>query len=161
MEVDDFDWEKDYSVMWRKVGRHLHFTNRIMDIATEYLRDILKVEPGDEIPHVRLNHYASCHDPFLTKLHRQFIGLHIRRGDQGRPCPEPRSSERCYTSLEDYDEEIKRIKARLRKSGQIIPHHVVVTTDERDPGWLKQTAQRGWKVVNHGDRKTTLTYGPQ
>lgn len=48
------EWERDFSPAWRFVGRHTHWTERIVNIANSYLRRIFEVpDLNDDIPTVR------------------------------------------------------------------------------------------------------------
>ena len=50
---EPFEWRRDYAPVWRAVGQHLHWTDRVEEIARSYLRKTFKLQDGAEIPPVR------------------------------------------------------------------------------------------------------------
>lgn len=56
--VQAFEFENtEYNPAWRFVGRHLHWTDRLLVLAHGYLRHALNIRASEEIPpvsHIRL-----------------------------------------------------------------------------------------------------------
>jgi hypothetical protein len=53
--VDEpFEWEKEWSPVWRAVGRHMRWSPALEKIAERYLRDVFEVGDSAEVPSVSL-----------------------------------------------------------------------------------------------------------
>ncbi|KAJ6547863.1 hypothetical protein B0H10DRAFT_2170100 [Mycena sp. CBHHK59/15] len=61
-----YEFSADYSPAWRFVGRHIHFTRRIQEMADSYVRQALGVTPHDPTP--------------------PYISVHVRHGDFKQHC---------------------------------------------------------------------------
>jgi hypothetical protein len=46
--LERFEFEKRWSPVWYMVGRHLRFTDRVMEIGREYLRRALGLDGGGD-----------------------------------------------------------------------------------------------------------------
>lgn len=65
VENRQYEWEFDFGPAWRFVGRHIHWSQRINDLAREYLGRIFGIEdPNADIPPVIVFYFILYY--FLT-----------------------------------------------------------------------------------------------
>jgi hypothetical protein len=60
------EYEYEYAPAWRFVGRYLHWTERIEQIAASYLRELFNMDESTSIPPVSLffpSLYATLDTP--------------------------------------------------------------------------------------------------
>ncbi|CAE6409702.1 unnamed protein product [Rhizoctonia solani] len=140
--ANEEEWWKDYAPYWPKIGVHLHWTPRLLELAEGYLRRHFKVKNGETIP--------------------PFISVHVRRADFAGWCPSNMNSEACFASTGDYAKRVQEVQTLLRaQSIPIDARAVLVTSDERDPEWWEEISELGpgWTWVDHGTEKTVEKYG--
>ncbi|GAB1517383.1 hypothetical protein RhiTH_000431 [Rhizoctonia solani] len=140
--ANEEEWWKDYTPYWPKIGVHLHWTSQLLELAQGYLRRHFKVKDGEPIP--------------------PFISVHVRRADFAGWCPSNMSREACFATPDDYAKRVREVQASLRlQSTPIDVRSVLVTSDERDPGWWEEMAEFGpeWGWVDHKAEGTVEKYG--
>ncbi|CAE6482098.1 unnamed protein product [Rhizoctonia solani] len=140
--ANEEEWWKDYAPYWPKIGVHLHWTPRLIEIAQGYLRRHFKVKDGVSIP--------------------PFISVHVRRADFAGWCPSNMNREACFATPEAYSKHVKKVQASLSAQvPSIDARAVLVTSDEWDPEWWKEIAELGaeWGWVDHGAERTVEKYG--
>jgi hypothetical protein len=50
-----YEWESDYGPAWRFIGRHMHWTPKLLQLAEKYVRDALVIAPYEPTPPVRFS----------------------------------------------------------------------------------------------------------
>ncbi|RXW14500.1 hypothetical protein EST38_g11355 [Candolleomyces aberdarensis] len=128
--VQEMEFEKRWSHTWHTVGKHLRFTEPLVDLAQEYIRRVMKVE---EIP--------------------QMIAVHIRRGDFKFPCEEGETPP-CYIPLPKYRDAVLKMQAQLLKNHNVNASRVLVASDETAPEFWQQITDYGWDYFNHTAERT-------
>ncbi|KAJ7500825.1 hypothetical protein B0H11DRAFT_1994592 [Mycena galericulata] len=131
--------EEDISPAWRAVGQHMHFTNRVQEIGTSYIRQTLGVQVDEPIP--------------------PYIAVHVRRGDfiiwchiAGVRAPE------CLAPLSAFARRVEEMRADILERRGVNVEHVVITSDEEDPWWWDDVFELGWLRPDHS--QTVERYGP-
>ncbi|KAG8897982.1 hypothetical protein FRB99_007739 [Tulasnella sp. 403] len=144
--VRAYEWGKDVSPAWRYVGVHLHFTERVENLAMGMLRRAVGIPEREPIP------------PYLA--------LHIRRSDFKLRCKGSKveGHEECFPPLSVYDKHLKEVREKLRdKFGGGDPRgnplYVIATSDERDPQWWEKVREMGWFFIDHGAEQTSKRLG--
>ena len=76
-------------------------------------------------------------------------------------CWNAENKNECFAPLSTYAKRVDEIRAELReKQGiDVQPKHVIVTSDEPDPGWWEEVKAQGWTWINHSEAKTEEVYG--
>ncbi|KDQ15100.1 hypothetical protein BOTBODRAFT_301821 [Botryobasidium botryosum FD-172 SS1] len=140
VENRQYEWELDFSPAWRFVGRHLHWSDKVKDLAREYLRRIFGVEgPNAEIP--------------------PFIAVHARRNDFEERCEPEVPLEECLPSISVFARRVEEVRAELLEKRGITVEHVLMTSDETDPEWWADVQARGWYFPDHPAELTAEKYG--
>ncbi|RXW14498.1 hypothetical protein EST38_g11356 [Candolleomyces aberdarensis] len=134
--VQEMEFEQRWSHTWHTVGKHLRFTEPLVDLAREYVRRALKVE---EVP--------------------QMITVHIRRGDFNFFDCQDQKKANCYIALSKYHDAVLKMQAQLLKDHNINASRVLVISDETDPAFWQQIPEYGWDHFNHTAERTTERYG--
>ncbi|KAF7314947.1 hypothetical protein MIND_00008700 [Mycena indigotica] len=122
----------DYSSTWRQIGQYLHFHPKIERLAQEYLRKILDVAVGEDIP--------------------PYIAVHVRHGDFEDWC-NGLSREDCFAPLSTYRHRVQQLQARLLEEKGVSVEHVVMTSDEVSEEWWAEVASYGWARPDHTTTK--------
>lgn len=94
-------WELEftYSPSWRYVGRYLHFTPAIEELARSYVNQVLGLPPTEQTPPVSVK-LAHCFFTSLIKAFAaQYITIHVRHGDFRDWCWEAELPEDCFAPL--------------------------------------------------------------
>jgi hypothetical protein len=116
---------------WNTVGRHLHFTARVRQLAEDSVRSILGIPPVSSLPNVS----KPLSSTTLPKLMRslsidliQFITMHIRRGDFKDFFADPSHQ------LPALVEALGRLHSSLSIRGEkdVTSWPVIVATNEQD-----------------------------
>ncbi|RDX51420.1 hypothetical protein OH76DRAFT_1417184 [Lentinus brumalis] len=131
-------FERDYSPMWRDVMLHARWTRETKELAQGYIRKTLHLEPDSTIP------------PFIT--------IHARHGDFSGWCGDVPTSE-CFAPLSVFARRVREIQDELRERHGIYVHHVLMTSDEKDPLWWESVRERGWIRVDHDKLGTAKEHG--
>ncbi|KAG8715214.1 hypothetical protein FRC11_005287 [Ceratobasidium sp. 423] len=140
--ANEEEWWKDYAPYWPRIGVHLHWEPRLLELAQGYLRRHFKVQDGDPIP--------------------PFISVHVRRADFAGWCSSNVNREACFATPGAYAKRVREVQASLRtRETPIDAQAVLVTSDERDPEWWKEIAELGpeWRWVDHKAEGTVEKYG--
>jgi hypothetical protein len=77
-----YEYEHDYSPVWREIVTNMHWTRRMHSLADDVLRQVLAVPDGQPIPPVRASPIGRC----ARSRRPQYISLHVRHGDFGEWC---------------------------------------------------------------------------
>ncbi|KAF8210803.1 hypothetical protein K438DRAFT_1664765 [Mycena galopus ATCC 62051] len=135
--VEPHEFQHDYSTAWRFVGKHLHWSPKVMKLAEEYIRRTFDLPPNAVIP------------PYIT--------VHVRHGDFADWCHHPVSE--CFAPLSAIARRVDEVRAELLAAKNItVPaSRVIITSDERDPEWWESVKPYGWHRVDHST--TVATYG--
>ncbi|CUA72485.1 hypothetical protein RSOLAG22IIIB_01155 [Rhizoctonia solani] len=140
--ANEEEWSRDYAPYWPKIGAHLHWAPRLLELAQGYLRRHFKVRDEEPIP--------------------PFISVHVRRADFEGWCPSNMNREACFATPKAYAERVREVQAALRaRATPIDARAVLVTSDERNPEWWQEIAELGseWGWVDHGAEGTVEKYG--
>ncbi|KAJ7230627.1 hypothetical protein GGX14DRAFT_692243 [Mycena pura] len=131
-------WEIEYSYSpaWRFIGRHMHWTSKIQDIANEYVCGALGIGPEESIP--------------------LYIAVHVRRGDFKELCKDKPQTD-CLPTLSAYASKVEELKEEMISTKGITVEHVVMTSDEQDPAWQAAALELGWSKLDHSE--TVEKYG--
>ncbi|KAF9462436.1 hypothetical protein BDZ94DRAFT_1194593 [Collybia nuda] len=132
-----FEWEKPWSPVWRKIGRHLQFSDRVLRLTKGYLRRAFSVSSTDQLP--------------------PFISVHVRRGDFAKTCPDVTFG--CLPPLAAYARHVKEVQKAIFFKHNIKVSEVLVASDELDPAFWNQVKAEGWKYIDHGAEQTFDEYG--
>ncbi|EAU91093.2 hypothetical protein CC1G_03261 [Coprinopsis cinerea okayama7 len=135
--VSDLEWRYSWGPAWRRVGTHLRFTDHLVDLTKNYLRQAFAVPPGGELP------------PLIT--------VHIRRGDFANLCHD---EQPCLIEPSKFASAVSGIRQKLSDDQGLNVTHVFVTSDEVDPQFWKTIDGFGWKYINHARELTTERFGP-
>jgi hypothetical protein len=130
-----YEWESDYGPAWRFVGRYMHWTPNLIQIAEEYVRDALVTAPHEPTP--------------------PYIAVHVRHGDFGGWCDRPLKD--CFAPLSAIARRVEEIQEDLWARKRIVVDRVIVTSDEQDPAWWDEVFEYGWVRPDHS--KTAEVYG--
>ncbi|EJU02539.1 hypothetical protein DACRYDRAFT_99657 [Dacryopinax primogenitus] len=124
---------------WGDVGRYARWTPELEDLARGYLRRAFKLpdRPGVTIP--------------------PFIGIHIRRGDFGKLCPQEQPD--CLPTVADHVDRLSLIRGNLTERLGHAPEYYLMTTDETDKGFLYEAVRAGWTLVDHEKERTVERFG--
>ncbi|KAK7063789.1 lysophospholipase NTE1 [Favolaschia claudopus] len=134
-----FEIGKDYSPAWRYVGQHMRWTAALEQLADEYIRHTLKVDPEDSIP--------------------PFVSVHARRDDFEGWCPEAVTIEECFASLPVIARRVDEVKAEILGRKGVTVEHVIITSDEKDQTWWDGVAEMGWSTPDHIGLDTEAKHG--
>ncbi|KAJ7508599.1 hypothetical protein B0H11DRAFT_1965830 [Mycena galericulata] len=133
---EPFEIGLDYSPAWRYVGQYMFWTEALQKITNQYVRRALRIDSHDPIP--------------------PFISIHARRDDFEGWCGDfPR--EECFASLDVIARRVEEVRSEIWQRKGIMVHRVIITSDEKDPEWWRQVAERGWGTPDHRD--TEELYG--
>ncbi|KAJ7125784.1 hypothetical protein C8R43DRAFT_1212127 [Mycena crocata] len=128
--------QHDYSPVWRFVGQHVYWTPKIENLADMYLRKAFGTTAGQPTP--------------------PYIAIHVRHGDFKSSCSSKKPLSECFAPLSAYARRVEEVRSELAKKG-IKAEHVVMTSDEKDPGWWEEVRALGWYSPDHTD--TVELYG--
>ncbi|BGP35372.1 hypothetical protein JCM10296v2_007208 [Rhodotorula toruloides] len=141
-----------WSRMWDQIGRHLHFVGRVQQAAEEYLRILLEVPKGQDVPpyisvHIRGTDFRTVHGSipsahFVNKVAevRQLLAKRLANVESNGT----RAKTPQQTSL---------------SAPETYP--VVFTTDEQPASTIwRELAAHGWKGVDHIRMNTTQRFDP-
>ncbi|KAK4691108.1 hypothetical protein P7C70_g9422, partial [Phenoliferia sp. Uapishka_3] len=115
--------------VWSHVGQHMHFTSRMIDLATQTLTR-LGISSGD-----------------------RFIGVHIRRGDF---LGTQYITDTINPYIQEVEATQNMLR---RPGSSEKPLQVVVTTDGTQPAFFKLLEEQGWIYVNHTMLGTLEAHG--
>ncbi|OSD05608.1 hypothetical protein PYCCODRAFT_1464961 [Trametes coccinea BRFM310] len=136
--LEPFEFEKDYSPLWREVMVHAHWTPFLEDLARQYLRRLFRLPPNADIP--------------------PFIAIHARRGDFADWCGTV-PQEDCFPSLGAFARRVDEVREEARLKHGVEARHVIMTGNEKDPMWWRAVEERGWLKIDHDAERTGETYG--
>ncbi|KAJ7089795.1 hypothetical protein B0H15DRAFT_930626 [Mycena belliarum] len=122
-----YEWESDYGPAWRFVGRHMHWTPKILELAERYVREALVVAPYEPTP--------------------PYIAVHVRHGDFAGWCEVPVKD--CFAPLSAIARRVEEVQTELWATRHVIVDRVVVTSDEQDSAWWAEVAELGWMRPDH------------
>lgn len=106
-----YEWEVTWSPMWKFVGKHMRFTDALMDLARGYLAKTFEVEETN-IPPVRVSSHFSEEGIQSSSL-AQFIAIHMRRTDFADPC-KGKPGKECLISFSTVQSTVNGIQAQLQ-----------------------------------------------
>ncbi|KAI5824666.1 hypothetical protein K523DRAFT_284615 [Schizophyllum commune Tattone D] len=125
---EHLDWDEGLSwPAWRMVGQHLRFAPKVMAMAREHLRVAMELPAFAEIP--------------------PFISVHMRRGDFGQWCKGVPENE-CFPAMPAYVRRVQEVKDDLASRGVHV-EHVVVQSNERDPGFWQDLKALGYSFAEY------------
>ncbi|KAI0638784.1 hypothetical protein C8Q77DRAFT_1151813 [Trametes polyzona] len=136
--LEPFEFERDYSPMWREVMIHARWTSSLQDLARGYLRRVFRLPPGAAIP--------------------PYIAIHARRGDFLGWCGDV-PKEQCFAPLGAYARRVAEVQEEIRRTRGIYVSHVIMTGDEKDPSWWGAVEERGWLRIDHAGERTAEQFG--
>ncbi|KAF7339343.1 hypothetical protein MSAN_02148100 [Mycena sanguinolenta] len=131
-----FEMEYDYSPAWRYVGKYMHWTPALENLANDYVRRALGVLEDAPIP--------------------PFISIHVRHHDFQNWCGETPIQD-CFAPLPVIARRVQEVQQELLQTKGIKASHVIMTSDERDPAWWREVSELGWFTPDHTD--TVALYG--
>ncbi|KAK1233665.1 hypothetical protein PQX77_003160 [Marasmius sp. AFHP31] len=127
-----WEFEKDYSPVWRHVARHMHWAPRVTKLADEYVNRALGLKESEITP--------------------PYIGVHVRHNDFQDWCFEVPLHE-CFATLPVIARRVQEVKDEIFDKKGIRVEHVIMTSDERNQTWWKDVADLGWKTPDHSETK--------
>ncbi|KAH9891311.1 hypothetical protein C8Q73DRAFT_651429 [Cubamyces lactineus] len=136
--LEPFEFDKDYSPMWRDVMVHAHWTEALAELARGYLRRLFRLSDTASIP--------------------PFIAIHARRGDFLGWCGDV-PKEDCFAPLGVFARRVREVQEEIRSRHGVYVHHVIMTGDEKDPLWWDAVEERGWLRIDHAGERTAEQYG--
>jgi hypothetical protein len=89
----------------------------------------------------------------------KYIAIHARRADDFVAYCNNRPKEECFPSIATYQRRIEEIQEETRERLGLIPQHVIMLSDERDPSWWDSIRTQGWYMIDHGAEDTVHKYG--
>ncbi|KAJ7182490.1 hypothetical protein C8R43DRAFT_967324 [Mycena crocata] len=133
------DTAEDVSPAWQSVGRHMHWTPQVIEMATASTRQTLNLAPHDPIP------------PYLA--------VHIRRGDFRIWCNiDGVPVTICFAPLSAFVRRIEEVRSEILNRTGTAVSSVIVTSDETAPEWWESVYELGWRRPDHS--KTVEMHGP-
>ncbi|KAI0369986.1 hypothetical protein BV20DRAFT_996130 [Pilatotrama ljubarskyi] len=136
--LEPFEFERDYSPMWREVMVHAHWTAPLEDLAKGYLRRLFRLPENAAIP--------------------PYIAIHARRGDFLGWCGDVPKDD-CFAPLSAFARRVREVQEEVRLRHGIYVSHVIMTGDEKDPLWWSAVEERGWLRLDHAAERTAEQYG--
>ena len=105
-----FEWEESWSPAWNSIGKYIHFTDELVEIAKGYLSRAFNTDQ-DQIPPVSLIEFLFLlfKVEFISSFYEQFIAIHDRRGDFTKRCKEGS----CLNQLSIFAEQVNEIRRTL------------------------------------------------
>ncbi|KAF5326229.1 hypothetical protein D9611_000410 [Ephemerocybe angulata] len=140
--ITDYEWKYPWSPEWRVIGVHLPFTDRMIDLATKYLRTVY----SKELTQSGLNDLP----PLIT--------VHIRRGDF-TGVGQCSNDKPCRTGTELFAKAVDEVKKQLAEERGLQVPSVFITSDEKEPLFWDEISALGWRFINHTAEKTLDRYG--
>ncbi|KII91730.1 hypothetical protein PLICRDRAFT_104708 [Plicaturopsis crispa FD-325 SS-3] len=134
-----YEFERDYSPAWNHVMRHMHWTERLLQITDTHVRRALQIPRGQPTP--------------------PWISIHIRHHDFGYKCGDVPLTD-CFAPLSAYARRVREIQQELRERKGLEVTHVLMTSDEKDAGWWAEVDALGWKFIDFEAQETEDLYGP-
>jgi len=134
-----FEYEHEISPAWRFVVKNFRWKDRLQAIADGYLRRMFKVPDHEPIP--------------------PYISIHARRGDDFIVYCNDVSKEDCFPSIAIYQRRIEEIQEETRERLGVVPQHVIMLSDEKDPAWWDSIREAGWYTTDHVADDTVNRYG--
>ncbi|KAF9567935.1 hypothetical protein CPC08DRAFT_626000 [Agrocybe pediades] len=133
---ETYEWKFSWAPAWTMVGKHLHFTDKMVELATGYLARALGAFP-DQLPH--------------------FIAVHMRRGDFANQCWDTPGN--CLIPLSKFERRVNEMKLELWEKYSIVVKEVVLMSDEEDPEFWEEIRYLGWTRIDHEEEQTVKRYG--
>lgn len=133
-----WEWEADYSPVWRFVGQHMHWNASLERLADQHARRAMNVPADRPTP--------------------PYISIHIRHGDFNRYC-DGIPLDQCFASLPVIARRVAEVQEELRIQKGIEVTQVIMTSDERDPEWWSGVRAMGWTWVDYARERTEEIYG--
>ncbi|KAG6334538.1 hypothetical protein ID866_4554 [Astraeus odoratus] len=134
----DYEWNRDYSPVWRFVGRHIHWNTTLEKLAEEHARRAMGVPDSEPTP--------------------AYITVHVRHDDFGVHCHDVPLGE-CWAPLSVFARRVAEVQQEVLDKKGIRATHVIMTSDERDPSWWAEVGELGWTWVDYAAEGTTEKYG--
>ncbi|KJA28528.1 hypothetical protein HYPSUDRAFT_128961, partial [Hypholoma sublateritium FD-334 SS-4] len=131
-----YEFEFDYSPVWLFVGRFMHWTARVEDLAIQYVRKALGVGETEQTP--------------------PYISVHIRHGDFSDWCHEVPIDD-CFAPMAAIVRRVNEVKQEILERKKIHVKHVILTSDEKNATWWQAVLDQGWYRVNSSE--TVEQYG--
>ncbi|KAI0068090.1 hypothetical protein BV25DRAFT_1793181 [Artomyces pyxidatus] len=134
-----FEYEYDLSPAWRFVVKNFRFTSRLQSIAEGYLKRMFGVPEDGPVP--------------------PYVAIHARRAnDFSVYCGDvPRAD--CFPTMNVYARRIAEVQEDTRARLGVVPEHVIMLSDERDPGFWDAVRTMGWYTPDHTAEDTVANYG--
>ncbi|KAJ3528897.1 hypothetical protein NMY22_g9222 [Coprinellus aureogranulatus] len=133
-----FEFENKWSPSWYTVGRHLRFTEPLMELTRGYLRRAFGLPDDERVPSI--------------------ITVHVRHGDFGDIC-QPGHSPPCYLPLSVYRDGVEEVRRGVLTKHGVDIKHVLVASDESDPTFWEEVRSFGWAYLDHNSEATFEKYG--
>ena len=122
--------------------------------------------PATSFQYLRKRTHSPCEsyvyviDSFST--HAKFfkyIAIHARRANDFTVYCNGVPKEDCFPSTATYQRRIREIQEETQERLGVVPHHVVMLSDEEDPAWWDSIRELGWFAPNHVADDTINKYG--
>ncbi|KZT41003.1 hypothetical protein SISSUDRAFT_982518 [Sistotremastrum suecicum HHB10207 ss-3] len=134
-----YEWEREWSPAWRFVGRHIRWSDHVLDITKGVVGRTFGGSGTGDVP--------------------PYISVHVRRTDFKNACPDYVTLAECMPTLAAYARRVKQVQEELQKTRGLTVNNVVVLSDEKDEGWWKEVTDMGWKRIDHAKEGTQEKYG--
>ncbi|KAK3809562.1 MAG: hypothetical protein J3Q66DRAFT_444207 [Benniella sp.] len=145
-----------WDIAWEDVGQHIRFLPRL----TSYVEDLIADRFGRLKDPARLRPPLNLGISMLDKgteakrflapkpWHRDYIAIHLRRGDIGVKCANQTLND-CVIPLPEYKAQVEGILARLPKHARRSPPNVVLVSDTRSGEEKAVIDSYGWYRLDH------------
>ncbi|KAG0324278.1 hypothetical protein BGZ99_002013 [Dissophora globulifera] len=156
---------------WTEFGQHFRYTPGVHAFVDEVLDQLLGVSTlakDESNGSSELSSGSQQQQQQLEQLQqpRQFVGVHLRRGDFYRHClgitspADPNGWNRCYPSTGHIISLLDNTPTVATAPTSATKWPVLVLTNERDPAELAKADAENWIRVDHEELGTLDRFGP-
>ncbi|KAI0706099.1 hypothetical protein BC835DRAFT_1260723 [Cytidiella melzeri] len=134
------EYDYEYAPQWRDVGVHLHWTQKIQTLTTQYVNRVFGLPEDGPMP--------------------DYITVHVRHGDFKNWCYQGDFAD-CFAPLPVIARRVREVQDELyeRKGIRIPMTRVIMTSDESDEAWWDEVTALGWVRMNHNEQHTEEHHG--
>ncbi|KAF9353128.1 hypothetical protein BGX34_011791 [Mortierella sp. NVP85] len=145
-----------WDIAWEDVGQHIRFLPRLASyvedlIADRFgrLKDPTRLHPPVDLGISMLDKGTEAKRFLAPKpWHRDYIAIHLRRGDIGVKCAN-QTQNNCVIPLPEYKAHVEAILASLPKHARRSPPNVVLVSDTRSAEEKAVIDSYGWYRLDH------------
>ena len=155
--VQAYEFERDYSPVWRFIGTHAHWSSRFLSLTRTALSVTFDLVPRPSTPISPIEQYEGEIPPFIT--------LHVRHGDFAHGCKAANNKEKedayldCFEPLGAWIARVDEVKKELKEKKGVEVENVLMMSDEKSERWWREVAELGWYRLDHEMLGTEARYG--